>query len=129
MHLMLINTLKERWIPNDPSAFQLRKAVMEYCILPLGSESIRSNIRDDESVRSMLFYGPEGSGKTVMVQTIASEIGAIVVNLASSSIGSSFGGDEGAMKLIHMVFTVAKERAYSPVIIYLDNCHEIFMSK
>lgn len=102
---------------------------MDYCILPLGSESIRSNIRDHEGVRSMLFYGPEGSGKTLMAQTIAAEIGAIVINLASSSIGSSFGGDEGAMKLIHMVFTVAKERAYSPVIIYIDKCDEIFMSK
>jgi ATP-dependent 26S proteasome regulatory subunit len=120
---------KERWIPNDPSAFQLRKSVMEYCILPLGSNHINSNIQDDESVRSILFYGPEGSGKTHMVQTVASEIGAIVINLASSVIGSSFGGDEGAMKLIHMVFTVAKEKAYAPVIIYLDNCHEFFMGK
>lgn len=102
---------------------------MEYCIFPLGSEFIRSNIQDNENVRSILFYGPEGSGKTHMVQTVASEIGAIVIHLASSSIGSSFGGSEGAMKLIHMIFTVAKEKAYAPVIIYLDNCHEFFLGK
>ncbi|KAL3807624.1 LOW QUALITY PROTEIN: hypothetical protein ACHAXA_005254, partial [Cyclostephanos tholiformis] len=120
---------QERWIPNDPSSFQLRKAAMEYCILPLGSESIRSNLQNDESVRSILFYGHEGSGKTLMVQTIASEVGAMVIKLASSSIGNSFGGDEGAMKLIHMVFAVAREKTYSPVIIYLDDCHEIFMCK
>lgn len=102
---------------------------MEHCILPLGSESIKSSIQDDENVRSILFYGPEGSGKTLMVQIIASEIGALFINLSSSTIGSSFGGKEGATKLIHMVFTIAKEKAYAPVVIYIDNCHEFFMGK
>jgi hypothetical protein len=143
MHLYALHLYsKERWIPNDPTAFQLRKSVMEYCILPLGSDVIKSNIQDDESVRSILLYGPAGSGKTHMVQTVASEIGAMVINLASSSIGSSFGGNEGAaeggrrpasdfapLQLIHMVFTVAKEKTYAPVIIYLDKCHEFFMGK
>jgi len=121
---------QERWVPQDPSAFQLRKSIMEYCILPLGSEDIKSTIQDDENVRSVLFYGPEGSGKTHMVQTIASEIGALMINLSSSSIkGDSFEGKEGATKLIHMVFTIAKEKSYGPVLIYLDDCHEFFMGK
>ena len=120
---------QERWIPNDPSSFQLRKTVMDYCILLLGSESIKSNIQDEENIRSILFYGPEGSGKTLLVQTIASEIGALLINLSSSSIGSSFGGKEGATKLIHMAFTVAKAKEFSPVIIYIDDCHEFFMGK
>ena len=102
---------------------------MDYCLLPLGSKSIKSNIHDDENIRSILFYGPEGSGKTHMVQTIASEIGAMLINLSSSSIGSSFGGKEGATRLIHMAFTVAKQKEYAPVIIYLDQCHEFFMGK
>ena len=55
MHLYALHLYsKERWIPNDPTAFQLRKSVMEYCILPLGSDVIKSNIQDDESVRSIL---------------------------------------------------------------------------
>lgn len=102
---------------------------MDYCILPFGSESIRANIQDRENVRSILFYGPEGSGKTRMVQTIASEIGALLIHLSSSKIGRSFGGKEGATKLIHMVFTVARERANAPVVICLDGCHEFFMGK
>ena len=116
-------------MPDDPSAFQLRKAIIEYCILPLGSKSIKSNIQDHENVRSILFYGPGGSGKTLMVKSIASETGALLINLSSSNIGSSFGGKEGATKLIHMAFTVAKEKAYAPVIIHIDNCHEFFMGK
>ncbi|KAL7550413.1 hypothetical protein ACHAWF_013651 [Thalassiosira exigua] len=120
---------QERWIPDNPSAFQLRKAVMEYCILPLGSESIKLNIQDDENIRSILFYGPEGSGKTLMLEAVASEIGALLIDLSSSTIVNSFGGKEGATKLIHMAFTVAKEKAYAPVIIYLDKCHEFFIGK
>ena len=99
---------------------------MEYCILPLGSASIKSNIQDDENVRSILFYGPEGSGKTRMVQTIASEIGALVIHLSSSSIRNSFEGKDDATSLIHMAFTVAKAKAHAPVILYLDKCHEFF---
>lgn len=121
---------QDRWIPNDPSAHQLRKAVVDYCILPLGSgEYVRSTMNDYDNVRSILFYGPEGCGKTLVVQAIASEIGAMVINLSSTTIGSSFRTNEEALKLIHMVFTVAKEKSYAPVLIYLDNCHEIFMDK
>ncbi len=102
---------------------------MEYCILPLGSASIKSNIQDNETIRSILFYGPEGSGKTRMVQTIASEIDALVIHLSSSSIMNSFGGKDEATSLIHMAFTIAKAKSHAPVILYIDNCHEFFLCK
>eukprot|EP00804_Cyclotella_cryptica_P005831 CCRYP_000135-RB/>CCRYP_000135-RB protein AED:0.20 eAED:0.20 QI:1559/1/1/1/0.5/0.66/3/252/844 len=119
----------ERWVPPDPSTFQLKRSIYDYCILSLGHEQIKSRLRDDEHVRSLLLYGPEGSGKTMMAQAIASEIGALFINLSASTIGDSFGGKEGATKLVHMVFTVAKEKSYSPVVIYLDDCHEFFLGK
>ena len=102
---------------------------MDYCVLPMGSERIKSRIQESENIRSLLFYGPSGSGKTLMAQAIASDIGALFINLSSSTIGNSFGGKEGATKLCHMVFTIAKEKAYSPVVIYLDDCHEFFLGK
>ncbi|KAL7479851.1 hypothetical protein ACHAW6_005570 [Cyclotella cf. meneghiniana] len=119
----------ERWVPPDPSAFQLKRSIYDYCILSLGHEQVKSRLQEGEHVRSLLFYGPEGSGKTMMAQAIASEIGALFINLSSSTIGNAFGGMEGATKLVHMVFTVAKEKSYSPVVIYLDNCHEFFSGK
>ena len=64
-----------------------------------------------------------------MVQAIASELGALFINLSSSTIGNSFEGEEGATRLVHMVFTVAKEKSYGPVVIYLDDCHEFFLGK
>jgi SpoVK/Ycf46/Vps4 family AAA+-type ATPase len=120
---------QERWVPSDPSAFQLKRAIYDYCILSLGCEGVKSNLQDTEHVRSLLFYGPEGSGKTLMAQAIASELGALFINLSSLTIGNSFGGKEGATRLVHMAFTVAKEKSYGPVVIYLDDCHEFFLGK
>ena len=122
-----LGSVSENWV--DPSAYQLRKTAMDHCILPFGSTSIKETIQEAENIRSILLNGPEGSGKSCMVQTIASEIRALVINLSSSTIGSSFEGKEGATKLIHMAFTVAKEKSYAPVIIHLDDCHEFFMGK
>eukprot|EP01082_Thalassiosira_pseudonana_P015052 g13348.t1 g13348 contig8:459114-460067(+) len=120
---------QERWIPDNPSAFHLRTSIMDYGVLALGSETIRTSMQDDEHVRSILFHGPMGSGKTLMAQAIASETGALFINLSPSTIDNAFRGKEGATKLVHMAFTVAKVKQYAPVVIYIDNCHEFFMGK
>jgi len=48
--------------PYDPSMALIRQLVTEYIIFPLGSELVRK--RFPEHVRSFLFYGPTGTGKT-----------------------------------------------------------------
>ena len=63
-----------------------------------------------------------------MMESIASELGALVIHLSSTSIGKAY-QDGDATKLIHMIFTVAKDESLSPVIIYLDDCHEFFLGK
>lgn len=65
----------------------------------------------------------------MIVEAIASELGALVINLSSTTIGNLFGGKEGATRLVHMAFTVAKEKSFGPAVIYLDDCHEFFMGK
>ena len=74
-------------------------------------------------------YGPEGAGKTLMTEIVASEVNAMVIKLSSTSIGNAFEGGDDATRLIHMIFTVAKDQSLSPVIIYLDQCHEFFTGK
>lgn len=74
-------------------------------------------------------YGPEGAGKTLMTEIVASEVNAMVIKLSSTSIENAFEGGDDATKLIHMIFTVAKDQSLSPVIIYLDQCHEFFTGK
>ena len=118
-----------RWTPDNPSSFQLRRAVLEYCILPLGSDRIRSALDGAENVRSVLLYGPEGCGKSLVVEAIASELGALVIDLSSSAVGSRYESKELATTLIHMAFTVAREKEYAPVIILVDKCHEFFAGK
>ncbi len=74
-------------------------------------------------------YGHEGAGKTLMTEIVASEVNAMVIKLSSTSIGNAFEGGDDAKRLIHMIFTVAKDQSLSPVIIYLDQCHEFFTGK
>jgi SpoVK/Ycf46/Vps4 family AAA+-type ATPase len=59
IHSML-DDIKES--PYDPSMALIRQLVTEYIIFPLGSLLVRQ--RFPEHVRSFLFYGPSGTGKT-----------------------------------------------------------------
>ena len=52
--------------PYDPSMALIRNLVVEYIIFPLGSPLVRN--RFPEHVRSFLFYGPAGTGKTLVVR-------------------------------------------------------------
>lgn len=70
--------------PHDPSMALIRQLVTEYVIFPLGSELIRK--RHPEHVRSILFYGPEGSGKTLVVRAIAAETKSLVFDLSPTAI-------------------------------------------
>lgn len=111
------------WVPQDPSAAQLRQNLTEYAILPLGSSFVRSKTKH---VRSIMLYGPKGSGKTMLVSAIAHEIGGVVLNISPSNLAGKFAGKTGPTKLVHMVFLLAKLPSMQPVIIYIDECDQIF---
>ena len=74
--------------PFDPSMALIRQLVMEFVIFPLGSELIRK--RHPAHVRSILFYGPEGSGKTLMVQAVATETKSVVFDLSPVAIFNQY---------------------------------------
>lgn len=106
---------------------QVKKIIAEDCILPLCCQSIRDYMVEGQNIRSILLYGPEGNGKTALVQAVASELGAMFMNL--SKIDSIFNGKNGATKLIHIAFTVARDPFYTPVVIYIDKCERFFKAK
>jgi AAA+ superfamily predicted ATPase len=80
---------------------------MEYVIFPLGSELIRK--RHPAHVRSILFYGPEGTGKTLMVRAVASETKSVVFDLSPvATLGQYAAGKAETDKMVAMVMTAAK---------------------
>ena len=80
--------------------------------------------RFPEHVRSFLFYGPAGTGKTLVVRAIATETRSVVFDLSPISIENCYVSDKrDSDKMIAMVMIAAKE--YAPSIIYIDEVEKV----
>ncbi len=123
IHSML-DDIKQQ--PYDPSMALIRQLVTEYIIFPLGSLLARQ--RFPEHVRSFLFYGPTGTGKTQVVKAISHETKSIVFDLSPMNIEGKFAENKTAAdKLVAMVMVVAKE--YQPSLIYIDEAEKVWPAK
>jgi len=121
---MMMEDLNDR--PREPSMALIRQLVTEYIIFPLGSALVRK--RFPEHVRSFLFYGPAGTGKTLVVRAIAYETRSIVYDLSPLSIETVYAQDKkDSEKMIAMVMSAAKE--YGPSIIYIDEAEKVWPAK
>jgi len=109
--------------PREPSMALIRQLVTEYIIFPLGSALVRK--RFPEHVRSFLFYGPAGTGKTLVVRSILTETRSVLFDLSPNSIENIYNTDKKETeKLVAMVMMAAKE--YQPSVIYIDECERVF---
>lgn len=107
----------------DPSMALIRQLVTEYIIFPLGSALVRKRFPD--SIKSFLFYGPAGTGKTQVVRAIAEETKSIVFDLSPLNIEGQFASQRSeSEKMIAMVMIVAKQ--YQPAIIYIDEAEKVW---
>jgi SpoVK/Ycf46/Vps4 family AAA+-type ATPase len=52
----------------DPSYFDVRQALVELIGLPLGSQFVKERV---DKLHYFLFFGPHGSGKTLMIRALA----------------------------------------------------------
>eukprot|EP01064_Diplonema_japonicum_P008728 TRINITY_DN16126_c0_g1_i1.p1 TRINITY_DN16126_c0_g1~~TRINITY_DN16126_c0_g1_i1.p1 ORF type:complete len:950 (+),score=196.86 TRINITY_DN16126_c0_g1_i1:58-2850(+) len=131
----------------EPSMAQVRQAVTEYCILPLGSQTIRDLVDPggDEAKKpekagkkapaatngmAALFYGASLSGKTMMSHAIANETGSLFFDLTPTGPAFQDGRycSPGPIKiLLAMVFKVA--RAWAPAVIYIDKVDAVFCKR
>lgn len=98
----------------------------EYVYFPLGSKLVRQ--RHPENVRSVLFYGPAGTGKTQIVRSVATETRAIIYDISPMALKDCYNADKKeAEKLVAMVMVTAKK--YAPSLIYIDECEKVFAGK
>ncbi len=97
--------------------------------MPMGCLDVRKNLADEQFIRSLLLYGPRGSGKALLASAVANELGALFIDFSPKNIPEKFQRDKiAATKLIHMVFTLAKDSTFAPIVIYIGNCEMFFLS-
>merc|ERR1711990_539735 len=109
----------------DPSMALIRQLVTEYIIFPLGSELVRSRMR--EKCTSFLFYGPPGTGKTLVVRACITETNSILFDLSPINIEGKYSAKKEEEKMVASVMVAAKE--YQPSIIYIDECEKVWPAK
>ncbi len=112
----------------DASLAQVRSMITEWGVLPLGSKAIHENVaRNYGAVKSMLFMGPQGSGKTMMAKAVASETSSLFLDVSPAVIEDKYSDKKGEDKLVATVMRVAKEM--QPAVIYIDECEMVFPVK
>ncbi len=76
-------------------------------------------------VKGILFFGPPGTGKTMMMRALANEIHGAFYYVKTSEMISKFPGD--TEKMISNVFTIAKKN--QPCILFFDEIDSIAMGR
>jgi SpoVK/Ycf46/Vps4 family AAA+-type ATPase len=111
-----------------PSAQMIRSLLVEHCVLPLAQTDIRQKAPIDLAARSLLLYGPKGSGKSMLARAIAAETGATFFDLSPAVIeGKCTTGKNSSALLVYKVFICAQDM--TPSVIYMDEVHQIFQAK
>lgn len=120
----LLRTIQEAQAESqpDPSLAQLRNIVSEQIGVRLGGDFFQPGKN-----RTYLFYGPQGTGKSLMVRALATECRAMVLDLSPYVVADNFTEKKRILKLMYTAFKVAKE--YQPAIILIDECEHYFPSK
>jgi len=94
----------------------------------LANINIRMGIKNpDMTARSLLLYGPKGTGKSMLARAIATEAGACFFDISPAVIDGKFphpktGGD----LLVYTVHLVAQDN--SPSVIYIDEVEKVYIA-
>ena len=122
IHSMLDDVKLDMW---DPSLALIRQLCTEYIIFPLGSELVKSRMR--ENLSNIMFYGPPGTGKTLMVRAIVTATNSVLFDLSPVNTENKFPGKREEERLIAMTFMTAKK--YQPSVIYIDEAEKMWPAK
>jgi len=118
----ILGGLLEGW--DQPSMGQVRQTISEIT-LSLGSEEIHKKIAPN--IKSILLFGPEKTGKTMLTYAMAHETNATLFDLSPKNIIGKNEGAKETSNMIKMVFEVA--RNMQPAIIYIDDFDYVIKGK
>ena len=69
----------------DPSLAQLRRCIIENVAIPLGT-----GFNPENRNRTFMFYGCEGTGKSLMINVVASETNSIILDISPANLVNVF---------------------------------------
>jgi AAA+ superfamily predicted ATPase len=105
----------------------IKSLLIEHCVLPLASLHVRQRVKPEMTARSLLIYGPRGTGKSMLARAIATEAGAMFFDISPHVIeGQYTQGKAGPDMLVYKVLCVAQD--LSPSVIYVDNVEQVFIA-
>lgn len=136
----------------DPSLAQLREVCTSFIALPMadgfkcgceeppeGEKPLPTGVtlpedfkpkefKCEQANRTFMFYGPQGTGKSLMARAIASETNAIVLDISAYNVADRFKDNKkGFQQMLVTTFRVAKE--FQPSIILIDEIEQYFPGK
>lgn len=74
-------------------------------------------------VKSILLVGPEGSGKSMLVNAVCTELHATLFDLTAKNIVGKYPGKSGLNMLLHLVLKVS--RLLQPSVILIDSAEKV----
>jgi SpoVK/Ycf46/Vps4 family AAA+-type ATPase len=103
--------------------------ITETCVLPNGLATVKQAVNPECVKRAVLLYGPTGSGKSMLINAVVDTLGAMCIDISPSNLEGKFEEKDGPTRLMHMVFTVATDPAFAPVVVKVEDCDNVFVKK
>lgn len=150
----LLRTLQESKATGqvDPSLAQLREVCTNFIALPMadgftcGCEEANQppkptppgvtlpedfkpkEFKCEKANRTFMFYGPQGTGKSLMLRAIATETNSMVLDISAYNVADRFKDNKkGFQQMLVTTFKVARE--FQPAIIFMDEIEQYFPGK
>ncbi len=101
-----------------------KQAIYEAVVFPIKYPHLFKG-RTRQPWRGILLYGPAGTGKTLLVKAVASEINATFFNVSAGNLVSKWLGE--SERLVMHLFRMARE--HQPAVIFIDELDSIGVSR
>ena len=110
---------------DDVINYEVTKSQLtEAVIAPIERKGI-SRAYNVKPAKGILFFGPPGTGKTMMMRALANELHANIYHVKTSNLISAYAGE--TEKRISNIFAIAKKHA--PCVLFIDEVDSIASSR